>query len=670
MPTSTKPSLVNTCTDVGDSVTVNTQIKNFCAQLGTTSIITNACQKYGGTNSSGGNVPGGVNVFENPEWDYGKDGNVDDCQYDDCNTDLGYIMSSGGCGGAAGGGCCGIEGKYGYCTRKMNSGDPLVCSLRDYQCNGDNKISDSSCFSDNNLNSTCNKDFRAPDTLPSNYLLNQFCLNNIPGAIQGFTGTGADFLQLWTNVTNEQGNNWTVTGLPSGSSYRTSADIEADNTCQYNNNGTPSNCQLSTWAVGQPEGPIGALPSPDAYIFTDSLPPCQQIFWRTLYGNQPTFQNNYYAPFGVQSNCPDGSNICDNTSIPPQQAACAALQFQGTPTPAGFQNAKFLLNQAVAKYYNNNGDLLNNNTQINPAFREFVFGVCSAYPGLCTDFIKNKVCNNIDGTNVTESIETVQWCGCNMDPGVYTEYADNFGVSRQCTPYCNIPKVIPYIDPDTETPLYCDQSICMIDNVTMNLAKTRVLSEGTNGDINFSQICNSCSATGNNGTNSNTVSNSNSVNSNTNYEDNSRSLATINCQCVLNGFTLTTIGATIEGGVNISQACNGNAKCYSNGSNLDGSTLEVDCKGSTTSQNTVIAKAEAALLKKSNSISNYWVIIIFVIFIALLIIAWLFIAPRGVPESDLIFTKRFDIPPPPVNPVTYNPMTIYTSSLKPKTKFY
>jgi hypothetical protein len=42
----------------------------------------------------------------------------------------------------------------------------------------------------------------------------------------------------------------------------------------------------------------------------------------------------------------------------------------------------------------------------------------------------------------------------------------------------------------------------------------------------------------------------------------------------------------------------------------------------------------------------------------------------NLPESDLIFTKRFDIPAPPVNPVNYSPQTIYTSSLKPKTKFY
>jgi hypothetical protein len=671
MPCSSAPVLVNTCTDVNNSESINTQIKSFCTPnaFGPEDTITSFCNSYGGTTAPGsGNIPGGnPNApFPDPEWGFGKLGSYGDCDYDD--TESGYLWTKGsGCGCGA----CPITGIFGYCTRRMNSGDPLICALRDYQCNGDNKISDASCFSDNNLNSTCSKDFRAPDTLPSNFLLNQLCLNNINGAFQSF-GSNSDFLQLWVNNNNEStGQNWIINGLPSGTKYRTSQNIEAVNTCKYDQTGNiTNNCPTTEWAVGQPNAPDTYLPSPDTYIF-NGAPPCQQILWRTLYGNQPTFQNNYYAPFGIESNCPDGSNICDNTSVPPQQAACAALPFQGTPTPVGLQNAKFLLTNAVKKYYANGGNLLATNTQINPAFQDFVFNICSAYPSLCSEFIQDTVCSGIDKTNIAQDLETMQWCGCNMNTEVYAEYADNFGISRQCTPYCNIPKVIPYVNPDTNNALYCDQSICMIDNVTLTLAKTRFLSEGVNGgNINFTQICNSCSSSNTNGTGSNTVTNSNSTNTNTNYQENNNGFATINCQCILNNFTLTTIGATIEGGVNISQACNGNAKCYSNGSNLDGSALEVNCNGSSTSQNDVIAKAKAELLKKANTTSNYWVILVFVIFVGLIIIAWLLIAPRGVPETDLIYSKRFDIPKPQVQMNPYNQNFFIGNLNKPKTKFY
>lgn len=656
------PVLLNTCTDTGDLEATDAEIISFCTPnaFGPEATITSFCNRYGGTYDSTNPAPNPNTPFPDPEWVFGRKGDYGGCDYDD--TKSGYAWVGKGCGGGA----CPITGVKGFCTRTVNSGDPLICALRDYQCNGNNELSNPTCFSDDTLNSTCNKDFRAPDTIPSNFLLNQLCLGNIDGAIQNFSG-GTGFYRLWTDKQSPDGSNWTILGTPSGTKYRSSEDLEFDNDCTYDNGGNPTGgCTLSTWAVGQPGAPSTYLPNPNPYVFSGSLPPCQQIFWRTLYGNQPEFKNNYYAPIDVQANCPDGSQICDNTSIPPQVAACGAIPFQGVPTPSGFINAQRLLENAVNKYYHNNGNLLDSFNATSTDFQSWVYTVCANYPGLCSNFLQNTVCNNLTAEDVINNEYALQWCGCNLSPSTYQSYAEDFDVSKECTPFCNIPNVIPSFDTDTNAPQYCNQSVCIIDDVTITLAKTRLQGTGGGGgNVNFNQICNSCSSTGNNGTNINSVTNSSSVNATNNSQTVATGNASINCRCVLNNFTLTTIGSTIEGGINISQACNGNATCYSSGS-TSGSQLEVDCHGSSTSQNDVLKKAEAALLKKAQNTSNYWVILIIIIFIALIIIAWLLISPRGIPETDLIYSKRINLPAPQAPR-----QNIFVGSFnKPKAQFY
>lgn len=674
------PITVNTCTDTDDLESDNVPIKNFCEMDGQRSYNETYCSYYGGTYPTGDTPSGNTYSYPEPEWIMGNKPNRDSCYYDSLNVPNEF--SSSGCNGAN----CAITGGRGYCTRVKNSGDPLICALRDYQCNGANEISNPTCFSKDNLSQTCSKDFRAPDTQSSNFLLNQFCLGNILGSIKnnGITGNQIDFFDLWTdNVNPVDGNNWTINGTPAGTIYRTSLDIEIEPQCQYNNGGSVYGCPVSTWLPGMtgtaaPDAPNTYAPIPDSYTFTGGQAPCQQIFWRTLYGNQPLFKNNFYAPFGTTATCPDGSSICENTSLPPQQAACGAIPFGGTPTDVGFTNAQFLLENAVKKYVSINGSqsMTGGVANLPPtAFQEWVYSVCKQYPGLCGNILKNTICNNFTQDDLLNDPYKLQWCGCYLSKESYTDYVDSLGVSQECSPFCNRPEVIPLVDPDTGNPKYCNQSVCIIDDVTITLAKSTLESQGVGGgNLNFNQICNSCSGSGGNGTNVNTTTNSNSINASTTSEGVINNNASINCQCILKNFTLTTIGATIEGGINISQACNGNAKCYSSGSSSGGNLLEVDCHGNSTSQNNTLAKAEAALLKKAKNTSNYWVIFFIITLIGLIIIAWLIISPRGVPEKDILVNKRINLPQPSVNSVrSYYPrntVNYFGSFEKKKPKYY
>lgn len=667
---SSPPVSVNTCNDADDPSTDSVQIESFCTTDNGTGTVATYCRRYGGTtNSNIVPLDKTSQEFTDSEWGYSNIGGDSTCTYDDCNNGWlarGTLAGGGGCNGT----CCAITGAVGFCGRIANFGDPLICALRDYQCNGSNQPSNSSCFSDNLLNSTCSKDFRAPDTQPSQFLLNQLCLGNIEGVFPPIDNGDIDFTSLWTNPLDPNGNPWTVNSLPTGSTYLTSLDINQNGGgCQLGPDGnvTGSNnggktCVTSTWALGEPGAPLVQLPTPNPFLF--NKPPCQEIFWRTLYGNGPTFKNNFWKPNGSNLTCQDGSIACANTSVDPQQAACGSIPFQGTPTPIGFANAQTMITNAVNKFDANGGNLIGNlSTNIDQPFLKWLFTVCGTYPGLCSTFLK-PICSQLTKETLQTNPQAAQWCGCYLNDDVYEEYSKNYGINKECTPYCNAADVIPLTDPDTGNIVRCNQSICMIDDVTINLAKTRLT--GKTG-VNFSQMCNSCSGSSGNGVNSNANSNSateeNTINAN----------ASINCQCIINGYTLTSIGATIEGGISIPQTCNGNSKCYSSSTTgVGGSVAEVDCHGSSTSNNDVVAKAAAAALKKTDDLSRYWILLIFIIVIALIILFWFLIWPRNLPENDTIYTKVTTLPPPP--PVTVQPFVNnqfkYGKFEKSKAKFF
>jgi hypothetical protein len=260
-----------------------------------------------------------------------------------------------------------------------------------------------------------------------------------------------------------------------------------------------------------------------------------------------------------------------------------------------------------------------------------------------------------------------------MPDSEYTVYGNitDSVISRECTPYCNAAGVIPSFDPATGSIKTCQQSLCVIDDVTLTIAKSRV-----NGPINFNNICTSCSPDSGNGVNSNLVSNSNNGNANTDSESNSTINVSSSCQCIINNFNLTTIGATIDGGINISQACNGNAKCFRT-ETVNGvqQTQEVDCHSNNISSNNVLELEERKLMKKAEDTGSYWVIFIIVIAILLIILLWILLGPRGVPTKDITFTKTANIQlptPPPVKVPMMLPQAQYNnlSSVRTKAKYF
>ena len=542
-----------------------------------------------------------------------------------------------------------IPGETGACTKQANFGDPLQCCLRDYQCNGGGDIFGDGCFtSDYNspadlikgtgaAQQSCGPDFRATDTQPCQFLTTQYCLGNYStGKTNDVTPLedGLDFTSLWVN-SGFDGANFTVNPLPTGTRYQTKKDIAIDGACKSLNaaDGVPNFGENCT-ATGQ----VQPIHDQNQYE-TGEQPICQKIFWRSLYGNQPEFKNQFWKPEGSRATCPAGQTICEDTSVPPQAASCASIPFAGEPTPTGVAWARKMFNAIYQKLKANGTNLTQNvNTGADKPMVEWMYTVCSKYPQICQDILQQE-CAGVSPTEFNTNLNKWNWCGCYMSDDKYVKYTDNFGISKECTPYCNAQNVIPALNGDTTSPARCTQNVCLIDNVSITLAKTHFQNE--NNNLNFSQVCGGCG-----GGYTGAVINQNGIQNNTG-NSNLNSVSTTTCQCVMSNFTLNTLGTNITGGgINLSQTCNGNAKCYNTVTNNDGTETsnEISCKSTGTNINTAVENIKKELTTKAQNTGVYWAIFLGFIVICLIAILWILFSPSGVPEKEIRFSKYTKAP--------------------------
>lgn len=533
-----------------------------------------------------------------------------------------------------------IPGETGACTKQANFGDPLVCCLRDYQCNGGGDLFGDGCFtSDYNspggAQQSCGPEFKATDTEPCQYLTTQYCLGNYSNGASAVTPLepGLDFTALWIN------SDFKVNPLPAGTQYRTNKDISISTFCPLNpKDGTPlpgTECTRS--GTVQPVHDINTYQS-------ETQPICQKIFWRTLFGNQPSFKNQNWKPFGSKVTCASGENICAESSSLPSQAACGAIPFGGDPSETGIAWATGMFDSIYDKLKAKGTSLTQAaNEGADKPMIEWMFTVCSKYPQICQNILKQE-CEGVNPAEFPINLNKWNWCGCYMADDKYEKYTDRFSIQKECTPFCNVSTAIPALNGNTNLPLRCTQNVCLIDDVAITLAKTRF--QNTTNNINFSQICNGCGSgyTG-------SAINQSGIQNNTG-NSNQNTTITTSCQCVMNNLTLNTLGANIVGGINLSQSCNGNAKCYNTFTKADGTetTTEIDCGNSGSNVNQFIEEQKAKLALKAENTANYWAIFIGFVVLCLIAILWILFSPSGVPEKEITFTKY--IPPPKSAPIS------------------
>lgn len=155
-------------------------------------------------------------------------------------------------------------------------------------------------------------------------------------------------------------------------------------------------------------------------------------------------------------------------------------------------------------------------------FQESFMLMSVSAPGIITDALKFTVCAGYTAETISYNTTLTQLCGCYLSEDQYSRYTDVYGVNKECTPTCTIPGGVRLVNEDGYTTRTCDQDVCVIDNININLGNN-------NSDTDFSQICGGCGPDA-------------------------------SCRCFISGLTIDAANGLI-GNIDISQGCGSETIC-------------------------------------------------------------------------------------------------------------
>lgn len=175
-------------------------------------------------------------------------------------------------------------------------------------------------------------------------------------------------------------------------------------------------------------------------------------------------------------------------------------------------------------------------------FQERLLELARLYPGAASTVLRASVCNTLSRGDLGNSLALTQFCGCYLPTSQYVTTLNQLGSGIQCDPLCNISTTVPLTDAQGNV-IRCTNTICVIDNVSINLASSQ------SGNLSFNQLCGSCGVGS-------------------------------ACTCSIVNVDINATNSTI-GNINFQQSC-GQSACYRTGP--DGSLLEIPCYGTTGDQ--------------------------------------------------------------------------------------
>jgi hypothetical protein len=257
---------------------------------------------------------------------------------------------------------------------------------------------------------------------------------------------------------------------------------------------------------------------PDEFLTNDVVKnsPCYRVIWRNMYNNDEGV---------VCSGIPEPSII---------------------PDGEGFVYAQKLFSGLLQSYISHGGDLSSSaNSGGSRYLDEILYSICSAYPGVCQNGLKT-YCSSKSTDDLIRDPTLQRWCGCYMQDNEYSKYTNIYRINKECTPQCNATGVIPLPTTDGVGIKKCDQSTCVIDDISIQLYQSNV------GDLNFSQMCPSCAVTGG-----------------------------ATCNCTLAGSTMSIIDSTVPN-MNLSQNCGSGSTCFNKVDDENGKevSIRVPCSSS------------------------------------------------------------------------------------------
>lgn len=257
---------------------------------------------------------------------------------------------------------------------------------------------------------------------------------------------------------------------------------------------------------------------------------------------------------------------------------------------------RYLLTDANPITYAQQGSLI-----YDPAIED-VIEVCQDYPGGC-DNVLGQDCSGFTRNDLKNNPNMGKLCGCFMSDAEYDKYTGAFGVSQICDPACVLQSAVKPRDPANQFgTLQCQQSICVIDDVTIS-----ILQKSQTGDITFAQACSSCSGGA-------------------------------GCTCNISDISIQSVQSTIKD-INFDQQCGGVQRCYKRDAN--GIPQLVDCSALT---GTGSADSPASLF--SNTAVLLGIIILVALVLIVIIVAIIANRRRDQPTSFRV--QPYAAPPPPL----------------------
>ena len=232
--------------------------------------------------------------------------------------------------------------------------------------------------------------------------------------------------------------------------------------------------------------------------------------------------------------------------------------------PEGYLIAQDTMDSVFAKYLMTN-KITSPGLEGYNVFQDTIQSTCTRLPGICDPSLEI-YCHNCPDcgsrSDIAADPPTLAFCGCYAPPPTVDPT-----ILPQCDPLCTRIGTIPLPNGKGEA-LQCNNSVCVIDDVSIQAAKSSIGSDS----INFRQVCNTCGSGP--------------------------------CTCIISGISITATLASIGVTSNFDQVCGPNSTCLE--TQPDGTDRVVDC-------------AEAGPTPPKEAISaNLWIVIVGVAFIVVL----------------------------------------------------
>ena len=232
-------------------------------------------------------------------------------------------------------------------------------------------------------------------------------------------------------------------------------------------------------------------------------------------------------------------------------------------------------------------------------FIDRIVEICRDNPGACDDALLIK-CQNVQRENLSTNVNLANLCGCFMEDIEYAKFS-SFGIERICDPVCTIGSGVKSHDTTTIDPaqfLRCQQSICIIDDVTIEILANSVV-----GDVTFSQACGSCGSDGSG-----------------------------SCRCFITDTTIQAINSRI-GDINFEQQCGGLPLCFETAPVAGAPPIEVNC-----ATQEVIDTSGGSITGEGGGFDPLW--IFFGILVVVLLLILILTLTRSGESGEIIIQRR------------------------------